>query len=1192
MLECPELAVLEGDATSVVRAHLAACSSCRVVVELLDERRRGVDARDRHDECARFEMLLAARDEGTIGGTAGAMLEAHLRECADCQAVAATLPPASERREHSELPPVSTAAYALGREVARGGMGRILEALDVRIGRPVAVKELLGKAPSLAARFEREARVTARLQHPGIVPIYEIGKWPDGTPFYAMRMVEGRTLREAIRDKKTLDDRLALLPAVIAAAEAVAFAHGKRIIHRDLTPNNILVGEYGDTVVIDWGLAKDLSAVSAPDDDVVAGPYRDEPPTGGNLTNVGAVIGTAAYMPPEQANGAVVDERADVYAIGAILYHLLAGDAPYRASKSDEVVRRVQAGPPPEIADISPTAPRDLHSIVDKAMSRDPASRYANAGELAGELRKFQMGQVVSAHTYTVGERAIRWMRSHRALVIGIVTAILSATAVGVVGIVGVLHERDAAEAGQHEAHKASTTLLGELGRQELLAGHSERAAALLSAAYSGGDDSRALRFLLRTALLDVDSIERVLHGDRSPIRRVAFSADGQWLLAVHESVVEQWSIRDGAPRARLVDGDARMVFASFSGDAGRVVAFGGDPFLRVWDAQSGRLIRKLELPELRVAALTSDGTTIFTIQQDGIAKRWDTASGALLDQVHVGIIGQSGWAMPASAYLMAPQRDGRVVLWDWERETRPIPADLGWRPAELREVDRGGTRVVACANIFTNVYDHDGHLIRALRTNRISVTCSLDEAGARVMTVDIAGIATIWDVVTGEVIAELPAGDGPTGAVFAGPGRMLTMSPFAPVMTVRDSTTGTVLASYSRTMLAPPAFSPDGAYRLALPRDDGEIAIVRIGSGRLRGRFSRREHPGHSIAAVTGDRLLTRDGVIAKLWDLTRSSAIATFTWPAAMSDNGTRAVGMLGDTAVVVDARSGAAVAKVVVGQWPDTIDIDQDGTRLISTRAGEPAIVWDIASGKQLGSTPPVAKDAWVSVGPGGRYAVELRQFHPLVVHSLDGGATRTFGRQVFGAGFSSDGRRLAWVDVTDTAGNATRVVDLATGEQIFENMADTASFAFDRGGDLLAISGGDGIRVWRVSTRKLVASTTASAVPESMGIAMTSDGSLLATGAGVWSLDGRQLAALTPKTLGPHNTTNQDGKPDVGWDLGRTVISWDDRLAVSYSDRGDVVLWDISLETRSAAEVAALVDERVPWRVEAGGLVARH
>ena len=137
-------------------------------------------------------------------------------------------------------------------------MGRILAARDLRVGRPVAVKELLGRSPQLAARFEREARVTARLQHPGIVPIYEIGQWPDGTPFYSMRMVEGRTLREAIEAAPTLAARLALLPAVIAATEAVAFAHAQRVIHRDLTPSNVLVGAYGETVVIDWGLAKDL----------------------------------------------------------------------------------------------------------------------------------------------------------------------------------------------------------------------------------------------------------------------------------------------------------------------------------------------------------------------------------------------------------------------------------------------------------------------------------------------------------------------------------------------------------------------------------------------------------------------------------------------------------------------------------------------------------------------------------------------------------------------------------------------------------------------------------------------------------------------------------------------------------------------------------------------------------------------
>src|SRR5689334_3753827 len=154
--------------------------------------------------------------------------------------LAENLDPAGEAGEgdHAELPVVEPSAYARGPEVARGGMGRVIAARDLRVGRPVAVKELLVRAPQLAARFEREARVTARLQHPGIVPIYEIGRWPDGTPFYSMRMVDGRTLRDAIDSAATLVQRLALLPAVLAAAEAVAFAHAQRVIHRDLTPAN------------------------------------------------------------------------------------------------------------------------------------------------------------------------------------------------------------------------------------------------------------------------------------------------------------------------------------------------------------------------------------------------------------------------------------------------------------------------------------------------------------------------------------------------------------------------------------------------------------------------------------------------------------------------------------------------------------------------------------------------------------------------------------------------------------------------------------------------------------------------------------------------------------------------------------------------------------------------------------------
>src|SRR5262249_8689792 len=158
-------------------------------------------------------------------------------------------------------------------------------------------------------------------------------------------------------------------------------------IHRDLKPSNIMVGEFGETVVIDWGLAKDLSENA---DDVVDGPYRPD----AGLTLTGAVMGTPAYMAPEQARGEGVDERCDVYSLAAILQHLLVGEPPFRTTSSDEVLALVKAGAAPPIAERAPGAPRDLLSIAAKAMAREPEQRYATARELAVELVRFRSGQL------------------------------------------------------------------------------------------------------------------------------------------------------------------------------------------------------------------------------------------------------------------------------------------------------------------------------------------------------------------------------------------------------------------------------------------------------------------------------------------------------------------------------------------------------------------------------------------------------------------------------------------------------------------------------------------------------------------------------------------------------------------------------------------------------------------------------
>src|SRR5687767_4667792 len=240
-------------------------------------------------------------------------------------------------------------------EHARGGLGRVVRAVDRRLGRTVAVKELLRNDESHEARFMREALITARLEHPGIVPVHEAGRWPNGAPYYVMKLVEGRTLKELFAQKPALRDRLGLLEHVIAIADAVGYAHSEGVIHRDLKPSNVIVGEFGETIVVDWGLARDTKRSDLPE-------LR---PSGellvaqgsGVSTISGKVVGTPAYMAPEQARGEVVDERADVYAIGAVLYELLAGKAPHADETPQAVLDRVIAGPPAPLAQVSEDAP-------------------------------------------------------------------------------------------------------------------------------------------------------------------------------------------------------------------------------------------------------------------------------------------------------------------------------------------------------------------------------------------------------------------------------------------------------------------------------------------------------------------------------------------------------------------------------------------------------------------------------------------------------------------------------------------------------------------------------------------------------------------------------------------------------------------------------------------------------------------
>jgi eukaryotic-like serine/threonine-protein kinase len=325
-------------------------------------------------------------------------------------------------------------------EHGRGGLGLVSRAHDQELGRDVAIKELLSHDSVDEARFLREALITARLEHPGIVPVHEAGRWPDGTPFYAMKLVAGRPLCDLIAELDTVEQRVGLLHHVIAVADAIAYAHGRHIIHRDLKPANVIVGDFGETIVIDWGLAKDLTSSEEP----AIGSGRIPIGLAGDVTIAGSVLGTPAYMAPEQKRGESLDQRADVYAIGVMLWELCA-------------IRRV----PPARVHLRHRRLRDagidddLATIIVKALDPDPDRRYPDAGALAADLKAFKSGVRIAARSYSLFAMLAHWTRRHRRYAISAVAAITVALIGSLVFVRNIAAERDRADASGELARRA-----------------------------------------------------------------------------------------------------------------------------------------------------------------------------------------------------------------------------------------------------------------------------------------------------------------------------------------------------------------------------------------------------------------------------------------------------------------------------------------------------------------------------------------------------------------------------------------------------------------------------------------------------------------------------------------------------------------------------------------------------------------
>jgi PAS domain S-box-containing protein len=294
-------------------------------------------------------------------------------------------------------PPAGRERYTFVRPHAEGGIGRVSLHHDRELGRDVALKELHPERaadPAVLSQFLREAQITGQLEHPGIVPVYELARpAPGRPPFYTMRFVHGRTLTEAVEayhakrqaGDATPLDLVNLLTAFVAVCQAVAYAHSRSVIHRDLKGRNVVLGDFGEVIVLDWGLAKRLHAADGPE------PGGPAPAGAADHTAQGVVKGTPQYMAPEQAAGRVdlIGPRTDVYGLGAILYEVLTGRAPFIGATLAAVLTAVQMAEPPPPCDLVPEVPAALEAACLRALAKDPAARPASATALAGEVQRW-----------------------------------------------------------------------------------------------------------------------------------------------------------------------------------------------------------------------------------------------------------------------------------------------------------------------------------------------------------------------------------------------------------------------------------------------------------------------------------------------------------------------------------------------------------------------------------------------------------------------------------------------------------------------------------------------------------------------------------------------------------------------------------------------------------------------------------
>ncbi|QEH32311.1 Serine/threonine-protein kinase PrkC [Aquisphaera giovannonii] len=1021
--------------------------------------------------------------------------------------------------------------FSIVRVIGRGGMGVVYEAVQRSLGRRVALKILPAAPddPRKLQRFRVEAMAAACLRHPHIVPVYLTGSEGD-CHFYAMQLIEGRTLAAVAASRPPHREAAELGRQ---AALALQYAHEQGVVHRDVKPSNLLVDESGWLWVGDFGLAR------------MAGQS--------DLTQSGAILGTLRYMSPEQAAGArsVVDHRTDVYSLGATLYELIAGRPVFEADGDSRLglLRQVADGQPRRPRLIDPSVPRDLETIVLKALSKDPAGRYATAGEMAEDLGRFLEGRPILARPPGPLDLAARWARRNRwAVAAGLAAVLAAILAAGglVVWRDGMLrgHNRELKEAlSRAERNEQSTRRLlydsqMRLAQQAHASGQAELAQEILSGLAPGADG------------LDLRGFEW-RHLDRASRRDVSVLAD-------HEAT------------------------AMLAAPGGRLLASGGgDGSLLLYDPAAGREVARVPAHpgEVSGLALSPDGRVLASWMNGGDgpgeARLWDAADGRALATFPRAGAAVEGVAFSADGRTIAVQERGmkgdrsRNAARFWilaGGAVRPSPA-IAPIPCDRMAYSPDG-RWMATAGL-------DGPVVtlRDAATGRPEATLMhrQPEVGGLAFSPDGRTLAsfswmiTFWDVPSRRELGSLPIPMLKHGEFSADGGRFagdpVLGSDAVLIADIRKAPRRIPLEGILGEGLSV-ALSPDGR-QLACGGIKQGAAIWDAGTGRKRAAYPAGAGTVRCLAfTADGGSLVFKaaDGRL-RAWHLGRSSESFTRiaahraeVWGLAFSPDGSTLATSADDHTIGLwDAREGSRTAVLKGhGALVAGVAISPDGHTLASAGFENKVRLWDLPAGRPRavlsGHTDRVRA---VAISPDGR----------LVASAGSDGTVRLWdaahGRPMAEfSGHTDTVRALAFAPagpLLASSGNdrTIRVVELPGGREVasLRSPRQVGSLAFSSDGALLAVGDDWGnLSIWDAaawSRRRLVKGSDAAV----WGLAFSPDGRTLAAACG-----DAKVRLWDPAT--GQMTLVLDGHAKR---VNAVAFSPDGRTLASASHDGSVILW---------------------------------